>query len=257
MGKLNASLVLLYADGVVIAAQRGFTLNLEQDLPDTTNKESGGWAEHLNGLRNSSVDITALFSTTGVSAGELLDYIIDRSSLLLAIVGGIAFPIVAEVDVANSKIDAPLEDALALSGSLKINGPLYQLKGTAAALVTDVDGGGHDYDTLTPSGIGIASAIHIAASASYCKSNSFAITSGDVVKVPVFFTWTSGEYPTVELCEVGGGAAAISNVATLVAGLNIITLTATDTHTACLAFRNTIAASWAISPVYAFKYVAS
>jgi predicted secreted protein len=256
MGKLNASLVQLYADGVVIAAQRGFTLNLEQDLPDTTNKESGGWAEHLNGLRNSSVDITALFSTTGVSAGELLDYIIDRSSLLLAIVGGIAFPLVAEVDVANSKIDAPLEDALALSGSLKIDGPLYQLKGTAAALVTDPDAGTTDYDTLTLSGLAITSAVNAAGNA-FCKSNSFAITSGDVVKVPVFFTWVSGEYPTVELCEVGGGAAAISNVATLVAGLNIITLTATDTHTACICFRNTAAASWAISPVYAFKYVAS
>jgi predicted secreted protein len=256
MAKINASLVLLYADGVVIAAQRGFTLNLEQDLPDTTNKESSGWAEHINGLRNSSIDLTALFSTTGLSAGELLDYIINRSSLLLAIVGGITYPLVAEVDVANTKIDAPMEDALSLSGSLKVNGDLYQLKGTAAALVTDPDAGTTDYDTLTPSGIAITSAIN-AAGAAFCKSNSFAITSGDVVKVPVFFTWVSGEYPTVELCEVGGGAAAISNVATLVAGLNIITLTATDTHTACLCFRNTAAASWSISPIYAFKYTAT
>jgi hypothetical protein len=254
MSKINATLLLLYADGVVIAAQKGCSINVEQDLPDASNKQSSGWAEHINGLRNASVDFDALFSTTGISAGELMDYIIDRSSLLLAIVGGVAFPMVAEVDVSSIKIDAPEEQAMSLSGSLKVDGAFYQLKGTSAQLVTDPDGTGTDYDTLTISGIAITSAINLAGTA-YCHSNTFSITSGDVVKVAVFLTSNSGELPTVELCESGG--AAISNVASLVAGLNIVTLTATDTHTAHLSFRNSAAANWSVSSIYAFKYVAS
>lgn len=254
MAKLNGSLILLYADGVVIAAQRGFSLNIETDLPDTSNKESAGWAEHIKGLRNASIDLDALFSTTGLSAGELLDYIINRQSLLLALVGGMAYPIVAEVDVANTKLDAPMEAALALSGSLKVNGNLYQLRGTAAALVTDPDGTGTDYDTLTTSSLAITSAIN-SAGAAYCHSNTFSVTTGDTIRVAVFLTSNSGELPTVEVCQSGG--AAISNVESLVAGLNIVTLTVTDTQTAHITLRNTAAANWALSSLYAFKYIAS
>jgi predicted secreted protein len=254
MSKINGTLLLLYADGVVIAAQKGCTINVEQDLPDASNKESAGWEEHINGLRNASVDFDALFSTTGISAGELMDYIIDRQSLLLGIVGGVTFPMVAEVDMKSVKIDAPQEQAMSISGSLKVKGALYHLKGTEAALVTDPDSGGTDYDTLTQSGLGISSAINLAGSA-YCKSNSFSITTGDVIKVAVFLTSNSGQVPSMTIYEVGGGAGAISDTQPLVAGLNIITLTVTDTHTGCLNITNSAAANWALSPIYLFKYV--
>jgi hypothetical protein len=128
MGKLNGTLLLLYADGEVIAAQKGCSINVEQDLPDASNKESAGWSEHINGLRNASVDFDALFSTTGISAGELMDYIFNRKSLLISIVGGLNYPIVAEADMGNIKIDAPMEGAVALSGNIKINGSFYSLR---------------------------------------------------------------------------------------------------------------------------------
>jgi hypothetical protein len=41
MGKINSTLVVLYADGVAIALQRGLSISADADLPDTTNKESG------------------------------------------------------------------------------------------------------------------------------------------------------------------------------------------------------------------------
>jgi len=254
MGKLNATLLLLYADGAVIAAQKGASISVEQDLPDTTTKDDSGWATHLKGLRNASVDLEALFSTTGISAGELMNYITSRSSLLLSIVGGVSFPMVAEVNVASIKLDAPQEGAMSLSGSLKVDGPFYQLKGTSAALVTDPDATGTDYDTLTISGITISSAINLAGAA-YAHSNTFSVTNGDVIKVAVFLTSNSGQVPSVEVCQSGG--AAISNVESLVAGLNIITLTVTSTQTAHITLRNTAAANWSLSPLYAFKYVAS
>jgi len=254
MGKLNATLLLLYADGVVIATQKGCSVSVEQDLPDTTTKDSAGWAEHMNGLRNASVDLDALYSTTGISGDELIAYITGASSLLLALVGGVSYPMVAEVNMASVKLNAPTEGAMELTGSLKINGPLYHLKGTSAALVTDPDETGTDYDTFTISGIAISSAINEAGTA-YAHSNTFSVTDEDVIKVAVFLTSNSGELPTIEVCQSGG--AAISNVESLVAGLNIITLTATDTQTAHITLRNTGAANWSLSSLYAFKYVAS
>jgi hypothetical protein len=255
MGKLNGTLLLLYADGQVIAAQKGCSVSVEQDLPDAASKDSGGWSEHINGLRNASVDFEALMSTTGINAGELMDYIIDRESLLMAIVGGVAFPMVAEVDVKSIKIDAPEEAAMTLSGGFKINGAFYYLKGTSAELITDPDSGGTDYDTHVDASGAFTSLINLAGNA-YAKSNTFAVSSGDVIKVITFLTVNSGQVPSVAIFEVGGGAAAISNVVPLVAGLNIVTLTVTSTKSGCLNISNTGAADLALSHIYAFKYVA-
>jgi len=254
MSKINATLLLLYADGVVIAAQKGCSVSVEQDLPDASNKESGGWAEHINGLRNASVDFDALFSTTGISAGELMAYITGRTSLLLTIVGGVAFPMVAEVDMASIKIDAPQEGVMSLSGSMKVQGAFYQLKGTSADLLTDPDSGGTDYDTHTDANKAFSSLINLAGTA-YAKSNSFSVSNGDVIKVVLFVTLNSGQLPDVAIFQVGGSA--ISNVVTLTAGLNIVTLTVTSTQTGCLNISNTGASNLSTSPIYVFKFVAS
>jgi len=182
-----------------------------------------------------------------------MDYIIDRSSLLLSITGGVGAPIVAEADMSSVKIDAPQEQAMSLSGSLKVNGAFYQLSGTRANLVTDPDAGTTDYDTLTLSGLAITSAINAAGTA-FCNSNTINISNADVVKVAVFLTLTSGQVPSVGIWD--NTSAFISNQVALVAGLNIVTLTATGADTsASLRFFNTGAANWALSPIYAFKYV--
>lgn len=255
MSKINGTLLLLYADGVVIAAQRGCSISVEQDLPDASNKDSAGWGEHINGLRTGTVEFTSLMSTTGLSASELMDYIISRSSLLLAVVGGITHPLVAEVDLSSVKIDAPQEAVVELSGSLRITGPLYQMMGTAAGLITDPDANGTDYDTLTISGIAISSGINLAGTA-YANSNTLNVTSGDVIKVAVFLTLNSGQAPSLGIWD--NTSAYISNVAALVAGLNIVTLTLTGSDaSSSLRISNSGAANWSLSSLYAFKYVAS
>ena len=250
MAKINGTNVLLYADGTVIALQRGLNINTEQDLPDATTKQSAGWAEHINGQRNSTVNFDALYSTTGLSAKDLITYITGRKSLLMAIVGGISYPVIGEVDVSSISLTGNKEEPAALSGNLKVNGKLYQLSGTSASLITDPDAGGVDYDTFAISGIAVTSAINLAGSA-YAHSNTFSVTNGDIIKVAVFFTLNSGQAPSVEICQNGGSA--ISNVETLEEGLSIITLTVTSTQTAHLTFRNTAAADWSLSSVYCFK----
>jgi len=251
MGKINGTLVLLYADGTVIALQRTLNITAEQDLPDTTNKESGGWAEHMDGLRNATVSFDALFSTTGKTAADLLAYITGRTSLLMAIVGGIDYPILAEVNVSSISLTGSQEQPAALTGNLKIDGNLYQLSGTSVNLVTDPDANGTDYNTFTLSGIIITSAIN-SADAAYANSNTISVTTGDVIKVLVFLTLNSGQVPTVGIWD--NTSAYISNEESLVAGLNIITLTCTGTDaSASVRLANTAAANWALSSLYAFK----
>jgi len=249
MAKINGTSVLLYADGTLVALQRDLSISVEQGLPDATSKESAGWAEHINGLRNATVTFDALYSTTGLSAASLLTYITGRTSLLMVILG-LSYPLIAEVDVNNLSLVGNREEPGSLSGTLKIKGKLYLLMGGSAQLVTDPDGTSETYDTFTVSGIAVTSAIIASGSAS-ASSNTFSVTDGDIIKVAVFVTLTSGQLPTVEIRE--SGAASISTPSTLTEGLNIVTLVVNSTKTAHLTIYNTEAANWSMSNIYLFK----
>jgi predicted secreted protein len=259
MAVINGTVMLLSSEGVNIALQRGVSLGVNLNLDDATNKESAGWAQHISGMLNASIDFDALFSaaaTPVMSAKDLMDYILNRKSLLISILG-LGYPIVGEADMSSLKFTAPLEQTMTLSGSLKVNGPLFVLSaakefgtGKMVNLVTNPEGVGHDYETYTVSGTAITSAINAAGSA-FGHSNSFAVVTGDVLKCAFFFTKTSGEIPTCILTEVGVDDR--SNSGVIVEGLNIITLTVTLSATVVLAFRNTVAAAWNTTPIYLFK----
>lgn len=260
MAAVNGTLLLLYSEGVAVAMQRGLSISVEQDLPDATNKESAGWARHLDGILSGGIDFDGLFSTglltdnpAVMGAKDLMDYIINRESMLIEVLG-LTYPIVAEADMSSLKIDAPMEGGMTLAGSLKFQGEPYVLNslpaGYHANLITDPDVGGTDYETHEESGTGFTSLIN-SSEAAYAKSNTFSVTSGDIIKVVTFLTKNYGELPSVAIFEVGG--AAISNVVALTTGLNIVTLTVTDTHNGCLNISNTGASNLEFTNIYAFK----
>lgn len=256
MAAINGTTVLLYSNGTAIAMQKGLSISLDVELPDATNKGSAGWAEHITGLMNAKIDFNSLFSTglmtdtpAILSGKDLIDYILYSTSLLIAILGG-PFPIVGQCDMNSLSLSALLESPMTVSGSIKVNGKLYALTGTMAQLLTDPDEYYNDYDTMSISGLKILSAINAGGDVKVL-SNTFSATLGGVFKVITFLTWTSGEYPNVDLEDAG--AISKSNVVTLVAGLNIITLTATATETVSLTFANTAAANFATTNIYVFK----
>jgi hypothetical protein len=260
MAVINGTVMLLSSEGVNIALQRGVSLGVNLNLDDATNKESAGWANHISGMLNASIDFDALFSaaaTPVMSAKDLMDYILNRKSLLIEILG-LGYPIVGEADMSSLKFTAPLEQTMTLSGSLKVNGPLFVLSaakefgtGKMANLLTDPDDGGTTYDTLTVLGLAITSAIN-AAGGAVVQSNTFAVTSGNVVKFITFLTKTSGELPTVSIAKSSDGSL-VSNQVSLTEGINLITLTVTDTVTATVSLSNTAAANWKTSSIYLFK----
>ena len=91
MSKINGPNVLIYSDGVLIACQRSATINLDQDLPDSSCKDDGGWVTHINGSRSASVDFDGLYSTTGLSAEELIAFITARTNIVV-VCNGLGVP---------------------------------------------------------------------------------------------------------------------------------------------------------------------
>ncbi len=250
MAAINGTVCLLYSEGVVIAYQKGLSISVETDLPDATNKQSAGWAEHINGMRNAKIDFTALFSASAtplMSANDLMNYILTRETLLVSILG-LSVPIVAQADMNSLSFDAPMEGTMGLSGSLKVNGPLYLLKSPSNNLITDPDATSNSYDTLSLSGTTILSAIE--AVSAFCRSDVFAVTINQVIKVITFLTLNSGQAPSVVLDEAGVGDK--SNTVALVAGLNVATLTATASVNVELKILNTAATNFSTSPIYVF-----
>lgn len=252
MGKLNGSLILLAANGTVIAAQKDVSLDVSRNLFPTTNKESDGWDEHGNGEKSVGVPFSSLQSTTGLSDKILFDFINTQASLLL-VINGFTVPFVMEVDLQSMVINAAMESAVGLSGTFKPSGRIYRLASTSVQMITDPDAGGTDYDTLTVSGLAITSAIKSTAGAKKCDSNTISVVDTGVYKLFIYVSLIySGQLPFVGIWD--NTSAYISNQAQLVGGFNLVTLTATATDvSASLRFSNSANGNWFTSNIYLFK----
>lgn len=81
MAKIDGTLILLNANGSPIAHVKNATLNLNMDLPDATDKDDEGWADHIAGLRDWSVDVDGLIDySSSFGVDELADMIIDKET---------------------------------------------------------------------------------------------------------------------------------------------------------------------------------
>ena len=247
MAKINGTLLLVYVDGVVIAAQNGVTFNVTQELFDTSTKDDDGWTTHGNGRRSFDVTIDGLVSTTGISANELVDYITDRNDLLLVIEGGFTYPYVMQADMASVSLTGPSEEALTISGSITGTGPCYHM---TANLVTTL-GASDTYDTFTAVGISVTEAIDAAGGAT-ADSDNIDVTDTYKYMVFTFLTNNGGlELPTIGLYS---GAGYISNQPSMTAGANFITLTATATDaTSTLRLENTAACNYELTDTYVWE----
>mgnify|MGYP003964941537 FL=1 len=61
-GKVNGTLLGLYVGGVKIAEATSHTLNLSMGTRDTTTKDSAGWKNLLEALREWSIDCDFVFA---------------------------------------------------------------------------------------------------------------------------------------------------------------------------------------------------
>lgn len=136
MAVINGTLMRLLLDGVAIAAAKSCTLNINTDTPDASSKSSGGWAQHIQGLRSWDVSFDGLYDPTGtLSFEQLYDEINGRTSVVMELAqidgtgGGEVYR--GTASVTSVSINAEMEAPVTLSGTLTGNGALA--KGTVVS----------------------------------------------------------------------------------------------------------------------------
>ena len=138
-GQLNGTELGVYVGGVLVAYSTNATLNVNHSTRSTTSKESGGWEDNMEGLRNWDVSCDALYAWldpagTAISNKTLSDlftgYLATRTSFDLtfgntsATAGNTKYTGTAWLTSAS--LTAPLEDTSTFSVSFQGSGPLVQ-----------------------------------------------------------------------------------------------------------------------------------
>lgn len=126
MAKINGTLYLLTVGGDAIGATTNCTLSYNADLPETTTKDSGGWAEHLQGLRSAEGSIEGLYDPTETyGLEEILSAIQNRTDLVCELIASTAAGSLAiEFNASwnNAEITMEMENPVGISASFTVNG---------------------------------------------------------------------------------------------------------------------------------------
>jgi len=131
MAKINGTLYCTYSGSDKLLHTDNSSLNVDVDLPDVTNKESAGWAEHINGLRNWSIDYSGQYDEvgSGITPDEILAAIIARTPdtvIYFKPVSGGTTGWTGNGTYKNIKLDVPCEGKAGYSGSIAGNGALAE-----------------------------------------------------------------------------------------------------------------------------------
>ena len=139
-GQLNGTELGVYIGGTLIAYSTSATLNINHGTRSTSNKESGGWDENMEGMRNWDVSCDSLYAWldpagSAISNETLSDmftaYIATRTSFVLTFgstsTTGVGFTkYTGDAWMTSASISAPLEDTATFSASFQGSGALTQ-----------------------------------------------------------------------------------------------------------------------------------
>lgn len=134
MAKINGSKFILHLDGSAIGSSTSVSLSITNDLPDTTTKDSGGWAEHLagGGLRGASGSVDGFedpADTYGLE--ELFSLLSNPSDFDATIIDvtpgstlkGFSF----KATISDLEVTYEMEQAVGLSFSFQANGEVTRV----------------------------------------------------------------------------------------------------------------------------------
>jgi predicted secreted protein len=121
MSKINASDLLVYigaSNTLPIAHSTSATLNIEQDLPDATTKDSGGWADHINGVKSWSLDFDGLVDyAASYGAEELSDNLTNGNNVIVRWSTTIGSYWQGTASLSSLTMSADMESPLTYSGT--------------------------------------------------------------------------------------------------------------------------------------------
>ena len=140
MAILNGTDIKVYdsGTGILVAFAQNGSLNINHSLREITNKESAGWKESLEGLRDWSVDLDGAYAWTDAAgaaltngADDLLNsYMITRQALTIkfgnvaAATGDTVYS--GSVWLTSFSVSAGTEDTATYSISLEGTGAITQ-----------------------------------------------------------------------------------------------------------------------------------
>jgi predicted secreted protein len=130
MAKFNATDLLVYVGAIPIAHSTSATITIDVDLPDATTKDSAGWADHIAGVRNWSIDFDGLVdyaSSYGVE--ELFNNLLNRNVLTVkwsSTQSGGTY-LTGTASVSNLTQTADMEQPVSYSGTFTGKGALSQV----------------------------------------------------------------------------------------------------------------------------------
>lgn len=136
-GVFNGTSLVVLVGTEVVAHATSCTLTVSADLPDATTKESGGWADHIAGLRSWSIttDGLATVEPTGTNyvVGDIFSALNGRGTVTVKFttVSG-STPIVGDLIWSGSAfvesldITADMESPVTYSASFTGTGTLTQ-----------------------------------------------------------------------------------------------------------------------------------
>ena len=138
--KLNGSAIVAFLNSDKIVHTTDATLTFNQELPEANTKDSGGWADHIHGVRNWELSIEgyATYDSDG-NVADISDLILDRQTAQMEFVpntdydgsgnpapgiDSIAFKFTGEVDASTLELGAPQEETATMSSTLTGKGPI-------------------------------------------------------------------------------------------------------------------------------------
>jgi len=128
MAKINGTAFTIINGSDSLLHSTNCTLNLNQDLPDTTNKGSSGWAEHINGVRDWSIDFEGMYDIegSGMTINEIIALIVGRTAdaavKFTPDAGSTGWT--GNGTFQNVSVDSPAEQPATFSGTIVGNGAL-------------------------------------------------------------------------------------------------------------------------------------
>lgn len=135
MTKLAGKKMLLVVDGVTLGATKSFTLTINNNVIDTTTKDSDAWGDSIPGFKDWEVTFDGLYDPDNpMNAEEIYDAIENDSTAFIEIAvidgtgGGLCFS--GNGNPTGLTLTGGYNDAVAMSGGYKGVGKIN--KGTVA-----------------------------------------------------------------------------------------------------------------------------
>ena len=138
-GQINGTELRVYLGGTLVAYSTSATLNVNHSTRSTSSKDSGGWEDNMEGMRNWDVSCDALYAWLTPAGGAIGNntlsdiftaYIATRASFELTFgvtttdTGDTKY--VGTAWMTSASLSSPLEDTSTYSVSFQGNGVLVQ-----------------------------------------------------------------------------------------------------------------------------------